>query len=124
MDTSLDNVKTFFLQLVQIGKLIDITCDFTEPKQDQEFPELKEIADYRDTLVHNPVLGRAVGQGMEMMPVHSELAEAKKSWLYCESLSAEKFVITRDLLKRYRSRYAILSQYALETNFVVAGQAS
>ena len=107
MDTSLDNVKMFLKQLRYIGKSIDTSFTFDEPMQDKEFPELKEISDYRDTLVHNPVLGRAVGQGVGMIPAHSELGEAKKSWIYCESLPPEKFTNTRNLIERCRSRYAV-----------------
>ena len=106
MDTSIDNLKTFLKQLRKIGKLIDINFDFVEPENDTAFLELKEITNYRDTIVHNPVLGRSVGRGVELLPVHSELDKAKRSWLYCEFLPDDKYVNTRDLLETYRSRYA------------------
>ena len=106
MDTSIDNLKMFLKQLCALRKLIDVNFDFVDPKKDKEFPELKEIALYRNTFVHNPVLGRAVGRDVEQLPVHSELEKARKSWLYCDSLPDDKLVITRDLLESYRSRYA------------------
>lgn len=106
MGTSLDNVKTFLKQLHHLD-LIDGSFPFTDPKQDNKFPGLREIADYRNALVHDPVLGRAVDRGVEMMPAHDELSKASKSWLYCESLPTEKLINTRTLIKRYRLRYAV-----------------
>ena len=107
LDTGLESVKAFFAQLDQISKLIDARFVLKPPKHDKEFPELKEMADYRNILLHYPVLGRAEGQGVEMIPVYEELDNVKGSWLQCELLPPDRFVETRALLKRYRSRYSV-----------------
>ena len=53
------------------------------------------------------MLGRAVWQCAEMIPVYQELGNVKGSWSRCALLPPDRLVETRALLERYRSRYSV-----------------
>ena len=67
---------------------------------------VQEITDYRNTLAHKPVVGRAVDQGVEKLPILSALEHVKMSWLDVECLRDEEFRETKDLVEELRAGYA------------------
>ena len=91
-----------------LKKLTDIAADantrFTLASPDQ-FPKgfdlvFREIKDYRDTLLHYPVLGRAVHVGREYLPIHTKLDHVKELWRNAETLQEGELVESTALVAR------------------------
>ncbi len=71
----------------------------------QSFPKgfdavFEEVKDYRDTLLHYPVLGRASDVAREYLPIHSELNNVRKLWRNAETLSKAELVDSTELVNR------------------------
>jgi hypothetical protein len=114
LDSSIDNLQYFLDELHHIGGDFDIKFpkeqvkNAKKPRQvsrDTVPIELRMITDYRDTLLHNPVLGRAIDRGVEKLPKWEHLSKAKESWFCSERLSDDELIATRSLLESLRLRY-------------------
>lgn len=107
LDSVGDNLKRF------LGTMNDLGADCGCPVFDKRIAQLpkgfgpfKEISDYRDTLLHDTVLGRGIGCGKTYIPKWnadksaSPLERARRSWAEAEQLSPDDRVSTNDLLER------------------------
>jgi len=107
LDSVGDNFQRFLLVMNKLGgdcgqKIFDASID-QFPKG---FDPFREISDYRDTFLHNTVIGRGVGVDKTFIPRWnpdkglSPLERAKRSWSAAEQLQPADQVTTSDLLER------------------------
>jgi hypothetical protein len=61
---------------------------------------LVEVQEYRDTILHNPVLGRGIQTPRQFLPRREFLKEIKLSWLKAERLNSEQLIETKSLYTR------------------------
>jgi hypothetical protein len=103
LDSVGDNFKHFRKAMNELGADCGLTI-FTTPLN--EVPPFREISDYRDTFLHNTVIGRGVGVDKTFIPkwnldrAASPLERAKRSWSAAEQLPPDDLVTTGDLLER------------------------
>jgi len=107
LDSVGDNCKRFLETMDQIGEDCGRTVFGSAGAQfTKRFAPFKEISDYRNTLLHDTVLGRGIGTGKVYLPKWSidrkasPLEMARRSWRHAEHLGTEDLVSTRDLLER------------------------
>jgi hypothetical protein len=103
-----DNFKRFMESMNAIGR--DCGIEVFEPKLinqlSKEHPSFKEISDYRNVLLHNPILGRGVEDGRVYLPKWSEdeskspLERVRTSWIEAAKLSRDNLISTNDLFGR------------------------
>ena len=104
LHTSIENLEIFLKRTEQIHyETSGRRVRFGQPKNDNKF--VQEITDYRNVLAHKPVVGRAVDQGVEKLPILSALEHVKMSWLDVECLRDEEFCETKDLVEELRAGY-------------------
>lgn len=97
-----ENLKRFLREVIDIAK--NAGTNLALPCPDQ-FPKgfdavFEEVKDYRDTLLHYPVLGRASDVAREYLPSHSELDNVRKLWRNAETLSKAELVDSTVLVNR------------------------
>jgi len=103
LDSVGDNFKHFRRAMNDLGA--DCGRPVFKAPLDQ-VPPFKEISDYRDTFLHNTVIGLGVEGGKTYIPkwnpekAVSPLERAKRSWSAAEQLSRGDLVSTSDLLER------------------------
>ncbi len=61
---------------------------------------LVEVQEYRDTILHNPVLGRGVQTSRQFLPRREYLAEVKLSWRKAACLTSEQMIESKALYDR------------------------
>lgn len=108
LHTVSDNFKWFMKAMNSIGS--DNGCNIFDRSMVASFPKgfapFEEIRDYRDVLLHNPVIGRASDLDNIYLPKwdaeksKSPLERAKQLWSRAETLSASELVSSKDLLSR------------------------
>jgi hypothetical protein len=76
-------------------------------------PALQTIRKYRDTILHNPVLGRGADRDREFLPKREFLERVGNSWLAAETLKGEDVIDSREL---YEQLYRGLTTF-LETKW-------
>ncbi|MBI4164897.1 MAG: hypothetical protein HY508_04090 [Acidobacteria bacterium] len=64
---------------------------------------IKEIREYRNVLLHAPVLGRAHYLNSEFLPKKQVLKKVEESWRFASNLREESFEEGRGLLQRLRA---------------------
>jgi hypothetical protein len=104
LDSVGDNLKSFLLKMNKLGgdsgrKVFDMDCS--------QFPKgffpFDKISNYRDILLHNAVIGRAVDVENTFLPkwaadkTKSPLERAKKSWYAAEQLKRDDWISTTEL---------------------------
>jgi hypothetical protein len=105
LDSSIDNLELFLKQIKEISSDFGQRVKLGQPRNGNDF--ITQISDYRNTLAHNPVLGRAVNhQGLEMLPIHRVLKKVERSWLEIEKLTENEFRETREVIEELRRAYA------------------
>ncbi len=102
LDSAGDNLKWFLQKLLKVGSDADAKLSVSSPDQ---FPKgfdrvFREIKEYRDTLLHNPVLGRAVDVGREYLPIYTKLGDVKELWRSAETLKKDELVESTALVTR------------------------
>jgi hypothetical protein len=100
LDTCGDNLARFREKVRQIVDYLSGPRPFWAKEPKHECPAIREIAEYRNAMLHNAVLGRAVGKGREYLPVLSRLPEVEDSWRQTEKLSESDWVDARLLLEK------------------------
>ncbi len=101
LDSAGDNLQHFLKAIVKIGKDADARFAFSPDQFPKTFdPVFEEIRAYRDTLLHNPVLGRRVDVGAEFLPRYEKLGYVKELWRNAECLADSDFVESKELLTR------------------------
>jgi len=107
LDSVGDNFQRFMRAMNDLGtdcgrKIFDASVD-QFPKG---FDPFREISDYRDTFLHNTVVGRGICVGKTYIPKWnpdksaSPLERAKVSWRAAEQLSPGDMIGTNELLER------------------------
>lgn len=103
LDSCADNVKLFFDSIRSIMRDLGDSAEFLPKQHPKDYPaEFSEIQSYRDVMLHNPVYGRLVKNGVEFLPEAGRLGEIKWSWRKLATLSANDFVDSRERLKSLR----------------------
>jgi hypothetical protein len=106
LDSVGDNFKQFRRAMDDLGS--DCGCKVFGASVNSKEPDpFTEISDYRDTFLHNAVIGRGIAVEQTYIPKwnadrssSSPLEQAKKSWRTMERLSPDDLVRTNDLLER------------------------
>jgi hypothetical protein len=106
LDSVGDNLKSFLSKMNDLGadcgcRVFDVDCS--------QFPKgfypFDKISDYRDTLLHNAVIGRAIDVQQMFVPDwspdkdKSPLERVKKSWRAAEQLKRDEWISTKKLLE-------------------------
>lgn len=101
LDSAADNLAHFLKALIKIAKDADTQFAFRPDQFPKTLdPVFQEISTYRDTLLHNPVLGRRTDLSVEFLPRYKVLQHVKVLWRNAESLPDSDFVESKDLLTR------------------------
>ncbi len=108
--TCCENVKYFYDALRVVAKN---AVDYLPRHIPTDFP-FREINEYRNLLLHNPVLGRGELQGETLLPklpedlkhVDAWVSKFRYSWRAVERLDADGFVLARSLLQVYEDGLA------------------
>lgn len=126
LDSVGDNFKHFRGALNDLGA----DCGRTIFKASrEEIPPFKEISAYRDTFLHNTVIGRGVGVGKTYIPRWnadkslSPLERAKGSWRAAEQLTLEDMITTGELLERLIEEVCCSLESAWQTALAVVTSA-
>lgn len=77
-----------------------LCCSSDRLKPSQHRGGLVEVQEYRDTILHNPVLGRGIQTSRQFLPKREYLEEIKLSWRKAERLTAEQMVESKLLYAR------------------------
>lgn len=111
LDSCCDNVCLFFQSINRIVYNLG-GPDNLMPTQKNRFPDVVgEIADYRNTMLHNPLIGRVQGETGEFVPKRAFLNAVKFSWRKAHRLTQEQMINSRELLSTLRAQ---LLQYLQE----------
>jgi hypothetical protein len=100
LDTSIDNLEEFLKETERFLADCGTKIRFGQPRNDNE--SIQKIGKYRDTLAHNPVIGRAFDQGLEKLPINSVLEKVKNSWMEAEKLQPPEMAESKQLIEELR----------------------
>jgi hypothetical protein len=93
----------------------DQLCSTTDRQKPSECRGgLVEIQKYRDTILHNPVLGRGIQTSRQYLPKREFLEEVKLSWIGASQLADEQMVEAKLLYARLLSETASFLQETWE----------
>jgi hypothetical protein len=105
LDSVGDNLNSFLSKMNDLGA--DCGCKVFELERSQfpkDFYPFNKISDYRDTLLHNAVIGRAIDVDQMFVPDwnsdkdKSPIERVKESWRAAEQLKRNEWIGTRKLL--------------------------
>ncbi len=105
LDACVDNLKWFFGWTREIIRDLGSEVSFL-PSQfpGKDAPKVvHEIQEYRDVMLHNPVLARKIGPGIELIPKRGCLKEVQHSWRQAAGLKEGDWVDSRSLLSGLRA---------------------
>jgi hypothetical protein len=91
-----------------------LCCSGDRQKPREHRGGLVEIQEYRDTILHNPVLGRSIQLSRQFLPRREFLAEVKLSWTRAGRLTVEQLVESKSLYARLFSETAAFLQETWE----------
>jgi hypothetical protein len=74
-----------------------LCCAANRQKLGKHRGGLVEVQEYRDTILHNPVLGRGIQASRQLLPKREFLEEVKLSWTKAARLTAEQMVESKPL---------------------------
>jgi hypothetical protein len=101
LDSSLDCLDLFFKQIRKFGTDSGITFRSIPNKQvSRSAAVFVEIKAYRNTILHNPVLGRGVDVDATYIVRQEHLPTVKSSWAAAEQLARHSYEKTPELLNR------------------------
>jgi hypothetical protein len=113
LDACRDNILHFF-------QAIGIIYTFSKPSLGvptdegdlcRVCPTLASIKGYRNTILHNPVLGRRADREREFLPKREFLARVEDSWREAERLKGDEVVDSHELYEQlYRDLTAFLEK--------------
>ncbi len=92
----------------------ELCCSTDRQKLSRHRGGLVEIQEYRDTVLHNPVLGRGVQKPRQFLPKREFLERVKLSWTKAAGLSAEEMIDSKLLYTRLLSETASFLQETWE----------
>ena len=77
-----------------------LCCTVDRQKPSGKRGGIVEAQEYRDTILHNPVLGRGIQTSRQFLPKREFLEEVKLSWMRASQLTAEQMVESNSLYAR------------------------
>lgn len=89
-------------------------CSADRQKLSKHRGGLVEVQEYRDTILHNPVLGRGIQTSRQFLPKREFLEEVKLSWMKAARLTAEQMVESKRLYARLLNETASFLQETWE----------
>jgi len=96
-----DNFEEFRKALYKFSSYCGRTIsDAVAPQYPKGFPVFHEISDYRNVLLHNPVIVRGKVEGKTLIPGWHVLESSRKSWRVALELSETDLISTKDLFDR------------------------
>lgn len=102
LDTCGDNLIPFCRTILEIlgdfGR--SIPRGLPTQRGGEELAPFLEVQEYRDAILHNPVLGHAMDRGASQLPRRAALDSVKLSWRAVARLGPDEFVDSRELYKR------------------------
>jgi hypothetical protein len=111
LDSANDNVELFSKSLVGIARRTGTALPMLRGQFPRTYASVFEtVRKYRDTIVHNPVLGRTSESPRELLPKQSRLGDVKDSWRAAELLGPKEFIATSDLILRIANEYVAALQ--------------
>jgi len=122
LDACGDNALAFCILARKILPDFGLSIDFLPSQKDQlccstdrqklskHRGGLVEVQEYRDTILHNPVLGRGIQTSRQFLPKREFLEEVKLSWMKAARLTAEQMVESKPLYARLLSETASFLQ--------------
>jgi hypothetical protein len=113
LDACRDNILHFFQTIADIYTFSSpgLRLPMDEGHLCRVCPLLDSIKEYRNTILHNPVLGRSVDRGREFLPKREGLAKIKNSWRKAEELKQDEVVDSHELYEQlYRDLTAFLEK--------------
>lgn len=126
LDACGDNALAFCILARKVLPDFGLPINFLPSKKDQlcrpadrQKPSrnrggLVEVQEYRDTILHNPVLGRGIQTSRQFLPRREFLAEVKLSWMKAARLTPEQMVESKLLYARLLSETASFLQETWE----------
>lgn len=125
LDSCGDSVREFFSKTKQLLKRVGGSVPpLPTQKKDmylEEGPGKKtkeaergcfvEVQRYRDAILHNPVIGRAVDVKRELLPRREVLDRVKHSWREAGRLRPEELIDSRDLFSRLQSEISSFLEF-------------
>ena len=126
LDACGDNALAFCILAREILADFGLSIDFLPWQKDQlccpsdrQKPRdrrggLVEVQEYRDTILHNPVLGRGTQTSRQFLPKREFLEQVKLSWAKAARLDAEQMVESKLLYARLLSEAAAFLQETWE----------
>jgi hypothetical protein len=126
LDACGDNALAFCILARKILTDFGLSIDFLPSRKDQlccstdrqklstHRGGLVEVREYRDTILHNPVLGRGIQTPRQFLPKREFLEEVKLSWMKAARLTAEQMVESKPLYARLLSETASFLQETWE----------
>lgn len=115
LDACGDNVRAFFAAMRSILKDFGVHTDFLPVQKDQlcvgeerSKPKMLrgafvEVQAYRDTILHNPVLGRGMQVSREFLPKPEFLPKVELSWREAARLESEQLIESQELYAKLLS---------------------
>ena len=112
LDACGDNVRAFFATMRLIFKDFGVGIDFLPvqknelcAKEERSKPEISrgafvEVQAYRDTILHNPVLGRGMQVSREFLPKREFLRKVRLSWREAARLKPEQLIESEELYSK------------------------
>lgn len=115
LDACRDNILRFFQVIMDIYTFSNpcLGLPITEDQLCGSCPALGAVKEYRNTILHFPVLGRSANQDREFLPKREALPKVRNSWRAAEKLKENEFVDSHEL---YEHLYRDLAVF-LERNW-------
>ncbi|HKM47875.1 MAG TPA: hypothetical protein VJX69_09815 [Terriglobales bacterium] len=88
----------------------ELCCARKRSKGDKSRGGLVEVQEYRDAILHNPVLGRGIGAPRELLPKREFLAKGKLTWREAACLKPEQLIDSGQLYSRLLGEIASFLQ--------------
>jgi hypothetical protein len=86
-------------------------CSISELSKDKPLRGgLVEVQEYRDTILHNPVLGRGIQVSREFLPKREFLQKVQLSWTEAARLKPEQLIDSEQLFSRLLDETAMFLQ--------------
>ncbi len=100
LDSCGDNALEFFESVRSVLCDLGYDAGFLPRQKTNRGTPFQEIEEYRDTLLHAPVLGRRADTGKEFLPRREHLNSLSDSWRFADSLASKEMVEAGQLFSR------------------------
>jgi hypothetical protein len=105
-DSALDCLDIFIADVRRVAKDCGLTLKSIPKEQvSKSAAPFKTVRAYRNTILHNPVLGRGISFDGTFIVTEDHLRTAKESWSFAASLPADAFVSVSALLDQVAAEF-------------------